>query len=96
MWDTAPGGWPWATLTVNLAGCVAIGFAARRLLVGTVGWAFVVSGILGGFTTFSAFGVEVNDMVDADRFGLAAWYLLITLDGGYAATAIADRRGAVR
>jgi CrcB protein len=90
-WTHEPGGWPWATLVVNMVGCVAIGVAARRLIRDTVAWAFVVTGILGGFTTFSAFAVELNDLLDVDRFGLAACYLALTLVGGYAATAVAER-----
>ena len=89
VWVHERGTWPWSTLIVNLVGCVAIGIAARRLRVGTVGWAFAVTGVLGGFTTFSAFAVEVNDLFDTDRFGLGALYVAVTLIGGYAATAIA-------
>jgi CrcB protein len=91
-WERHPGGWPWATLIVNLVGCVAIGIAARRLIRDTVPWAFAVTGFLGGFTTFSAFAVEVNDLLDADRASLAALYLTVTLLGGYVATAIAEGR----
>ena len=90
MWARDPGGWPWATLIVNLVGCLAIGLAARKLARDTVAWAFVVTGVLGGFTTFSAFAVELNDLLDADRFGIAASYLALTLVGGYVATAIAE------
>ncbi len=64
------GSWPWATLAVNLLGCIAIGVAARRLSPGTEWWAFAVTGVLGGFTTFSAFAVELDEMVDAQRFML--------------------------
>ncbi len=91
-WERDPGGWPWATLIVNLVGCLAIGFAARGLTRDTVLWAFVVTGILGGFTTFSAFAVELNDLLDADRFGLGALYLSATLVGGYLGTAIGAGR----
>jgi CrcB protein len=90
MWPRDPAGWPWATLIVNLVGCVAIGLAARNLTRHTTAWAFAVTGVLGGFTTFSAFAVELNDLLDADRFGPAALYLSLTLIGGYAATAIAE------
>ena len=92
IWERSPGGWPWATLIVNMLGCVAIGLAARRVPRDTVAWAFAVTGILGGFTTFSAFAVEVNDLLDADRFVLGALYLAITLIGGYLGTAIAEGR----
>lgn len=85
-----PGTWPWATLIVNLVGCVVIGFAARRVERDTTRWAFVVTGILGGFTTFSALAVELNDMADADRLALAFLYGGITLAAGIGATGIAD------
>ena len=62
--------------------------------MGTVVWAFVVTGILGGFTTFSSFAVEVDQLIDADRAGVALGYIVITLVGGFAATWIADRRTA--
>lgn len=91
-WERDPGGWPWATLVVNLVGCVAIGFAARRVTRDTVAWAFVVTGLLGGFTTFSAFAVELNDLLDADRYGVGALYLSVTIVGGYVGTAIAAGR----
>lgn len=90
-WAHDRGGWPWATLIVNLIGCVAIGVAARHLRVGTIAWAFVVTGVLGGFTTFSSFAVEVDQLIDAGRAGVALGYISISLVGGYAATWIAYR-----
>ena len=88
--EQVPGTWPWATLLVNLLGCVAIGVAARRIGHDTRAWAFVVTGVLGGFTTFSALAVELNDMADAGRMPLAIAYGALTLAGGVAATMIAD------
>jgi fluoride exporter len=90
-----PGTWPWATLVVNVVGCVAIGFAARAVVRGTQAWAFAVTGVLGGFTTFSALAVELNDLADADRMPLAILYGALTLAAGVGATAIAElgRRG---
>jgi len=90
-WAHERGGWPWATLAVNLIGCVAIGIAARRLVVGTAAWAFVVTGVLGGFTTFSTFAVEVDQLIDSGRAGVALGYAMVTMIGGYGATWIAYR-----
>lgn len=90
-WTHDRGGWSWATLAVNLIGCAIIGLAARRLRVGTVAWAFVVTGVLGGFTTFSTFAVEVDELFEADRAGVAFAYVVVTLIGGYGATWIALR-----
>ncbi len=90
LWQHAAGGWPWSTLFVNVLGALAIGFAARRIDRNTVLWAFTVTGVLGGFTTFSAFAVELNDMADANRMGLAVTYAAVTLAAGVAATSVAD------
>ncbi len=87
-----PGTWPWATLFVNIIGCMLIGYAARLLARDTTGWAFVVTGVLGGFTTFSALAVELNDLAEADRMMLAIAYGAVTLVAGVGATAIAAGR----
>ena len=86
-----PGTWPWATLTVNIVGCLLIGLAARNLARETVAWAFVVTGVLGGFTTFSALAVELNDFADADRLPMAVLYGGVTLAVGVGATFLAHR-----
>lgn len=86
----AAGTWPWATLAVNIVGCALIGFAARSIERESTSWAFVVTGLLGGFTTFSALAVELNDMADADRLGLGVLYAMVTLVAGVGATALAD------
>lgn len=88
-----PGTWPWPTLLVNVVGCVLIGFAARLVVRGTSAWAFVVTGVLGGFTTFSALAIELNDLAEADRTPLAIVYGAVTLAAGIAATALADVGG---
>jgi CrcB protein len=84
-----PGTWPWATLVVNVVGCLLIGLAARTLSAGTVAWAFAVTGVLGGFTTFSALAVELNDLADAERLPVAVLYGAVTLAAGVGATFVA-------
>jgi CrcB protein len=86
-----PGTWPWATLVANVVGCLLIGVAARRVPTGTTAWAFAVTGILGGFTTFSALAVELNDLADAERLPLAVLYGAVTLAAGVGATFVAHR-----
>ena len=54
---------PLATLIVNVTGCLAIGMLAGaiargRLDVGPVARTFLLVGVLGGFTTFSSFGLD--------------------------------------
>jgi CrcB protein len=86
-----PGTWPWATLVVNVIGCLLIGLAARTLATGTVAWSFAVTGVLGGFTTFSALAVELNDLADAERLPMAVLYGGVTLVAGIGATVVAHR-----
>ena len=58
---------PWETLAINVAGCLAIGALAalsetRGLFTGTTR-AFLFVGVLGGFTTFSTFGYETFQLL---------------------------------
>ena len=85
------GAWPWATLVVNVVGCLLIGLAARQLERDTVAWTFVVAGLLGGFTTFSAFAVELNDFAEAERLPMAVLYGAVTLVAGIGATFLAHQ-----
>lgn len=81
----ASDGFPWATLLVNLVGCAAIGWCAIRLQRGTVGWYAVVTGLLGGFTTASAFAVETRQLVADGRPLVAAAYVTASIGLGLAA-----------
>ena len=83
-------GWPWATLVVNLLGCLLIGFAARRLDRRSMWWDALVTGLLGGFTTMSAFAVELNNLADAGRTTMLVGYIAATIIGGVGATWLAD------
>ena len=91
--DHEPGTFPWATLAVNVVGALLIGIAASRLQRATPVWSFSVTGLLGGFTTMSAFAVELNDLVDADRTALATIYLAVTLAAGLAAHLVGGKVG---
>lgn len=63
------GTFPWGTMAVNVAGCLALGvlmtLVEERSLVGPTARSFVAVGILGSFTTFSTFGVETFDLMRA-------------------------------
>jgi CrcB protein len=67
---------PAGTLAVNLIGCFAVGLLAalfeERLVAGVEWRAFVLIGVLGGFTTFSTFGFETVALVRAGSLLLAA------------------------
>lgn len=69
---------PWGTLFVNVAGGLAMGFAAALILERTgVGRAqlFVMTGLLGGFTTFSAFALETLVLIERGRMIAAVGYV---------------------
>ncbi len=86
------GGWPWATLLVNLTGCFMLGAVTGVLATRSAepAWVrpFLGVGVLGGYTTYSTFAVEVVDLVDDGAVALAAGYVLLSLAGGVAAVAV--------
>ncbi len=71
-------GFPWGTLTVNILGSFVIGLTVTLLATRynlTHQWqAFLITGILGGFTTFSAFSLEVGLMLERHEITHAALY----------------------
>lgn len=75
--------YPFATLSVNLIGCAAIGiawaWAIERQQQGSPMMIFLVVGILGGFTTFSAFGWETLDLIQSQRIWAAISYVLVSV-----------------
>lgn len=72
-------GFPWATLFVNVLGSFLMGViaaASQPLLAGSPAWrTFLATGILGGFTTFSAFSLDVFELWERQGV-LAAVYVL--------------------
>lgn len=82
-------GFPWHTFMVNLIGCLLIGVAARQLQRGTDAWYGVVTGFLGGMTTFSAFADETRVLVAEGRGLTAATYVAASVIGGVAAVELA-------
>ena len=90
-----PGSWPWATLLVNLTGCLLLGALTAALTARSPEppWArpFLAVGVLGGYTTYSAFAVEVVELVDAGAAALAAGYVLVSVLGGVLAVAAGAR-----
>ena len=80
MFNVMGPGFPWGTLTVNIVGSFLIGLLYELIVYKfslSEQWqAFLVIGILGGFTTFSAFSLELGVMFEKDQFSTAAIYAL--------------------
>ncbi len=76
-------GFPYGTLTVNVLGCLVAGFVwatfIERLPTATLVHAAALTGILGGFTTFSAFSLDTVMLIDAHAYGKAALNVLANL-----------------
>jgi len=75
----APASFPWGTWVINITGCFAIGIVAGLANAGSLSPSarlFVATGILGGFTTFSAFGLEAHTLLTAGRVPAALVYVL--------------------
>jgi fluoride exporter len=81
-----PGGWPWATFAVNMAGALLLGYFVARLRdhpEDSLAHPFLATGICGTLTTFATVQLELFEMVDAGHLGLAAAYVGATLALGY-------------
>ncbi|MGG2458655.1 fluoride efflux transporter CrcB [Streptomyces sp. RGM 3693] len=94
LWPTDGASFPWTTLLVNVVGCALMGvlmvlitevWTAHRLLR-----PFLGTGILGGFTTFSTYTVDIQRLLAAGRLTLALAYLAGTLLAALAAVALAS------
>lgn len=79
---------PWGTLIVNVLGCAAIGIPGGMIASGApvaLPWRlFIVTGVLGGFTTFSSFSLETGLLWLRSPLA-AAGYVAASLIGGLAA-----------
>ena len=76
---------PWGTIFVNLVGCFAMGvmieLIARRFGASQEMRLFLATGILGGFTTFSAFSLDTAVLWERGAHSLAALYVAATVVG---------------
>lgn len=72
-------GFPWGTLIVNVVGSLIMGMLiaafALRYSISNEMRAFLTVGILGGFTTFSAFSLDFAVLMERKDYGLAVLYL---------------------
>ena len=84
---------PWPTLAINVVGAFALGLLpalavvrrSRRVALA------VGPGLLGGFTTVSAWAGQVRQLADSGHVDLAGLYLVLTLAAGLGAAALGQR-----
>lgn len=73
-------GFPWGTLAINIVGSLAMGLVAEYFALKSglsQQWRlFLTTGVLGGFTTFSAFSLEVALLYERGEMLAAAVYML--------------------
>lgn len=72
------GSFPWGTLAVNLLGGAAIGVAAALIERESVRL-LLITGLLGGFTTFSAYSLQTLQLLQDGRVGAAIGYALLSV-----------------
>ena len=87
---TLPPGWPHATFLVNMVGSLVMGLLVGWLALKAEGTSqnlrlFLVTGLLGGFTTFSAFSMEVAQMIEKHELAKAAAYVGLSVGLGVVA-----------
>ena len=76
--------WPWATLTVNVVGGLLMGLLAGWLAFRGGAHSeslrlFAAVGVLGGFTTFSAFSLETALMIERRQLAMAGGYVAVSV-----------------
>ena len=85
-------GFPWATILVNLLGCLIIGllwgFLSRNASESTSWGLFLTVGLCGGFTTFSTFSKEALTMLQTGQIWGFASYIALSILAGIALVAL--------
>lgn len=85
-----PGAFPWGTFAVNVVGCFLIGlffvWYSRGIITQESTRLLLMTGICGGFTTFSAFTLEGLGLLRDERIGLFLLYIGSSVVIGLAAT----------
>ncbi|MEU3921768.1 CrcB family protein [Streptomyces sp. NPDC029004] len=93
LWPAAPGAFPWTVFWVNVVGCALIG--VLMVLIGRGGRGgrpahplvrpFLGVGVLGGFTTFSAYALDFYKLLEREEAGTAFAYAAGTVVGALGA-----------
>jgi len=88
-------GFPLGTLCVNILGCFLIGILAgldlRLNSLGQHGKLLLITGLLGGFTTFSAFGLETMALMKRQQIGMAVGNIVLSVCLGLLAVWLGGR-----
>ena len=90
-----PGTFPLATFAINVVGCLLIGavivLLTERTAAHPLARPFLATGILGGFTTFSTFATDADELLRIGHIGTALGYLVGTPIAAVAATSAGIR-----
>ena len=93
LFPAAAGSWPWAIFAANISGAFVLGYFVtglqERLPISTYRRSIVGTGFCGAYTTFSTLQLQLFQMLDRDRYGLAAGYIAASVVCGYAAVYLA-------
>ena len=94
-WDFDPATWPWPTFAANVIGAALLAAFATRLVErhepSVHRHALLGVGLCGALTTFSGVQLELLEMLDAGRIGLAAGYAAASIAAGLAAVVLVTR-----
>ena len=88
------GGFPLATFLINVSGTFVIGYLSVLFGVdwhdrfGTPLNAGILTGVLGGYTTFSSMQLDTANLADKSRRGTALFYIVASVGAGLAAAAL--------
>ncbi|MEU2155334.1 CrcB family protein [Streptomyces sp. NPDC019396] len=85
---------PWATLAVNVSGCALIGVlmvlvSEHKVVTWALARPFLGVGVLGGYTTFSSYVLDIATLADRQKALMAAGYAAATLAGALGAVWLA-------
>jgi CrcB protein len=87
------GAWPWATFLVNVAGAALLGYWFTTLPHSSYRRPLLTTGFCGALTTFSTVQLELVEMIDGGKTGLAVLYLAASVAAGLAGVQLATAAG---
>ena len=80
LFPSAVASWPWAIFAINVSGAFALGYFVTRLQerlpISTYRRSTVGTGFCGAYTTFSTMQLQLFQMLERHRYGLAAGYIV--------------------